>query len=118
MRARSNLGVAAGAAALTVLLVLGIPMSASAATWKDYFLGQTLQNQTISSSTRTMSGGSVTTSVVIPEVRITQVGVGSAQAYRHAEVTHSSRSTSSYCQWKYSQPLPGQKYTIQCRYLS
>lgn len=116
MNRRSSAGVAAGAAALTVLLVLGIPLSASAASWNTYFNGQTSQNQTISTSNRSMNGGDVTTPVVLPEVRITQVGVGSQQAYRHAEVTHATMTTQSYCQWKYSSPTPGTTWGIQCRY--
>lgn len=100
---------------LAGLLVLGAPLTASAVTLHRYFQGQTIQNQIASSATTTMSGGRVSTVVLGIDVRVTQRGVGSAQAAWLAEVTHSTRRTGSYCQWRASYTW-GAKNEITCYY--
>lgn len=91
----------AGVSTLLVgVLVLGLPLSAAAVTVHRYYAGNTIQNAIRLSSTVTMVGGRTLTNVLGIDARVTQSGVGSAQAPWLAEVTHSARRTYSYCQWR------------------
>lgn len=107
--------VAAGAA---VTLALGFPSIATALTPHTYFSGQTIQNAIRMSSTLTMKGGRSQTVVLGIDARVTQSGVGSAQGPWVVEVTHTSRVTYSYCQWRDDFPWGNTTNGIECSYLT
>jgi hypothetical protein len=112
---RSTLAAVA-AGTLCVVLVLGIPLSASAYSWHTYWNGKTFQNQTISSATTSMNGGHAIDVVIATYARITQVGIGSIDGASLAEVTHPTVVTYSYCQWRSASNHGHIKYTIICEY--
>lgn len=95
-------GPALGATGVLValMMIVGFPMSASAAT-TTYFHGTTVQNETKDSPTTTMNGGSNTAGGTNwLEQWVTTRGVGSVSGQGYASMTFTSRVTSQYCQWR------------------
>lgn len=123
-RRKLGLGKASAASILSALFVLGVSIPAEAAT-TTYANTSTVRNQTITSSTHAMNGGSVaaTPGSQWEQTRATVVGVGNFNGlgstttnYTHARVT-----TQVYCQWRNDSPPPwntpaGTRLTLNCKY--
>lgn len=114
----------AAAAVLSVLFVVGVGVPAQAAT-ATYANQQVSRNQTITSPSRSMIGGSVAISPgsAFEQTRATVMNVGSYNGIGNTTLnyTHSRTTTQVYCQWRNDNPPPfnspsGLKLNITCKY--
>lgn len=114
---------AAASMVLVFLMVFGITMPAGAAT-STYWSGYTFRNQTKSSSTHAMDGGSVSIILGSPffTIRATAVGISSfSSTPSFFAYTHIRTTTYVYCQWRMDfpdivPPPTGTKYNMTCKY--
>jgi hypothetical protein len=118
MRSRRKVKITLGAMMATAFLVLGIPLSASAKIYNNYWGGGTIQNQIKSSTTVPMDGGRAVQPTLVTNARITQVGVGSNEGGTVAELTHTTTTTYSYCQWRAPENFGSELFTLICDYIT
>jgi hypothetical protein len=118
LKLKRSLAISGISAALTIGMVAGIPLSASAATTQ-YWGGILFQNEVQSSPTTFMNGGHTYIQPAASLITVwgTVLNVGSFYAPADVQYTFAGRSTWQYCKWT-APGNHGDKIATYCKYWS